>query len=229
VENVNIYALPIATISANGNTTFCQGGSVDLVSSSSTGNIWNTSTTSQQITVTTSGDYFVTITDGNNCSGISNTITVVVNPLPDVTITSDQTSITVTNVNASYQWVDCASGLQILNETNQTYFPNNSGDYACILTENACSDTSICSNIIVSHADLNEIGIPIFRIFPNPANDIIHFSEVLHNLVITNIMGQEVYKSEQSINQLNVKDFVNGIYFIRATNNTTKFEVKHDY
>ncbi|HRG60057.1 MAG TPA: hypothetical protein PK323_13970, partial [Bacteroidia bacterium] len=77
---VNVSQLPIAsTINANGSTTFCAGSSVTL--SGNSGGVWNTGSNAASITVTSSGDYFVT--NSNSCGSVeSNHILVTVNPLP---------------------------------------------------------------------------------------------------------------------------------------------------
>ncbi len=65
------------SITANGPTTFCSGGSVQLTSSLPSGNSWSTGATTQSITVTASGSYNCT-----NNGNTSNTIVVTVNSLP---------------------------------------------------------------------------------------------------------------------------------------------------
>jgi spore germination protein YaaH len=79
--NITVNQLPTPSIiSANGNTTFCAGGSVTLTGNN--GGIWNTGATTSSINVTSSGDYFVTNT--NSCGSVtSNHILVNVNPLPN--------------------------------------------------------------------------------------------------------------------------------------------------
>ena len=93
-NDVNVYALPIAsTITADGPTTFCAGGSVTL--SGNNGGVWSTSATSATIDVTTSGTYSVTTT--NSCgSTTSNSIEVTVTP-----ITVNTTTIAACD---SYTW-----------------------------------------------------------------------------------------------------------------------------
>lgn len=78
-----------AVITANGATTFCEGGSVIL--SGNSGGKWSNNATTASITVTESGDYYVTKT---NACGIvtSNHITVTENPLPTA-FTGSNTSI----------------------------------------------------------------------------------------------------------------------------------------
>jgi len=79
------------TITPNGPTTFCEGESVILSSSQGTGNVWSDGSTSQDNTVTSSGTYSVTYTDGNGCSATSAATVVTVNQLPVVDGGIDQT------------------------------------------------------------------------------------------------------------------------------------------
>lgn len=80
--------LPI-TISADGPTSFCSGGSVNLSTDSTfqTYN-WSNSASQQNINVTQSGTFNVTTTDNANCEGLSNDIIVTVWDLPTVSSTS---------------------------------------------------------------------------------------------------------------------------------------------
>jgi gliding motility-associated-like protein len=77
------------TITASGNTTFCQGGSVTLTSSTAQSYTWsNTGATTQSITVNTSGVYTVTTTSSTGCPA-KDTITVNVNPNPTAPVVND--------------------------------------------------------------------------------------------------------------------------------------------
>ncbi len=70
-------ATPI--ISAGGPTTFCNGGSVTLTSSSAINNVWSTGATTQSIVITTSGSYTLTVNNASGCTATSNPTTVTVN------------------------------------------------------------------------------------------------------------------------------------------------------
>jgi PKD repeat protein len=85
VISVTVNANPTPpTISAAGPTTFCQGANVVLNSSYSSGNGWSGGLgNANTSTVTTSGNYSATYTDGNGCTSVSsNVIAVTVNPTP---------------------------------------------------------------------------------------------------------------------------------------------------
>ncbi|GAB5418946.1 MAG: hypothetical protein Crog4KO_00730 [Crocinitomicaceae bacterium] len=80
--NVNVPIQP--TISASGATTICAGTTVDLTSSTPTGNVWSTAETSSTITVGTGGSYTVTSDDANGCSASSDPFVVTVNAAPAI-------------------------------------------------------------------------------------------------------------------------------------------------
>lgn len=109
---ITVNALPATpTIAANGPTTFCTGGSVNLTSSASNGNLWSSNATTATISVTTSGSYTVTVTDVNGCSSVSTPISVNVSSAPAPTINASATQacegdvVTITaSTSDSYLW-----------------------------------------------------------------------------------------------------------------------------
>lgn len=106
---VTVNALPIATITNGGATTFCSGGSVTLTSSVGSGYSWSNGATTPSITVTTAGFYSVTVTNANGCTATSAATTVTVNALPTPTVTASGAttfcsggSVTLNTGGASY-------------------------------------------------------------------------------------------------------------------------------
>jgi len=87
---LTVNSLPTTSITPSGTTTFCQGNSVTLSASSATFYLWSNSATTQSITVSTSGNYFVTVTDSNGCSATSSatTLSVLQNSSSAQTITA---------------------------------------------------------------------------------------------------------------------------------------------
>lgn len=82
---VTVHSLPTPNISSNGETTFCLGGTVTLTSSSAASYLWLNGSTSQSIDIITTGDYLLTVTDVNGCTGVTSQ-NVLVNELPRVVI-----------------------------------------------------------------------------------------------------------------------------------------------
>jgi chemotaxis protein CheY-P-specific phosphatase CheC len=58
-----------------------------------------------------------------------------------------------------------------------------------------------------------------FDIYPNPANQYLNIStnsEVI-SLSVTNLLGQEIYFQTKNLNFINLSDFSNGIYILKAS------------
>ena len=80
---VSILPKPEVNVFADGATTFCSDKSVNIRSNISNGNIWSNGEKQQTITVTRSGEYFVTAKNEFGCENTSSKINVTVNPMPE--------------------------------------------------------------------------------------------------------------------------------------------------
>jgi PKD repeat protein len=148
---VTVNALPTTpVITANGATSFCTGGSVELSSSSATGNVWSNNATTQVITVTASGSYSVTVTDNNGCSASSSATTVNVSnaPIPTVTASATQACsgdvVTLTASSGdSYSWSN--------GDTTQSIQVTNTGSYSVTTTNvDACAGVGASDAVTVT-------------------------------------------------------------------------------
>ncbi|MEZ5048575.1 MAG: hypothetical protein R2766_02880 [Saprospiraceae bacterium] len=85
---VNVNPLPNPTIS--GDLEICDGETTTLTASGGTSYVWNTGATTASINVSpnTTTTYSVTVTNADGCEA-STSATVIVNPLPEITITGD--------------------------------------------------------------------------------------------------------------------------------------------
>ena len=130
---VTVNALPATpTITANGPTTFCDGGSVTLSSSAGSTYLWSNGATTASINITTSGSYTVQLTNASGCqSALSAATIVTVNAVPATpTITAggpttfcNGSSVTLTSSpEASYSWSNGATtpGINVTNSGNYT-------------------------------------------------------------------------------------------------------------
>ena len=147
---ITVNANPVAVINYTGALNFCQGGSVDLTSSSTTGNSWSNAASTQTITVNSSGTYTVTVTNSNGCTDVSDPVTVNVTnaPAPSISASSLQActgeTITLTSTAAdSYSWSNGA--------TSQTITVNASGTYTVTTTNtDACNGVGTSNPITVT-------------------------------------------------------------------------------
>lgn len=155
--NVTVNALPqVPVITTSGPLTFCAGDSVVLTSSSNSNNIWNTGDTTQSITVTASGNYYVTVFNGNGCQAQSASDSVTVNSLPNTP-----------TVSLNGPSVFCAGDSVIL--TSSSTFNNlwNTGDTTQSITVFATgtfnvivSDSNGCNAVSASTA-ITENALPL--------------------------------------------------------------------
>jgi hypothetical protein len=151
--NVTVNASPaIPTVSPDGPTTFCSGGSVNLSSSQATGNVWSTAATTQVINVTTAGPYSVTYTDGNGCSSTSAATTITVNATPSAPVISASGPLTFCAGGSVDLTSSQASGnVWSTTETTQTINVTGAGNYAVTYTDgNGCSAASTITAVTVN-------------------------------------------------------------------------------
>lgn len=118
--------------------------------------------------------------------------------------------------NATYQWLDCNNGFAIIpNATNATYIATVNGSYAVAVTQNGCTDTSICKNVVnigIQQIDKSEIVIS-----PNPAQDFVSISGNITSefqVAIYDNVGTLVYQSHDPLTTINISAFAKGIYTI---------------
>src|SRR5207245_868629 len=101
--------------------------------------LWSNGATTQAITVTTTGNYTVTATNGNGCSGTSTPMVVTVNALPSATITAagptticQGSSVTLAaNTGSSYLWSD--------GSITQTISVSTAGTYTVTVSNGNCT------------------------------------------------------------------------------------------
>lgn len=162
---VTVLGLPSATITAGGPTSFCTGQSVNLTSSSGSSYAWSTGATTQQISVTNSGSYTVTVTDANGCSNSSAPVVVTVTnpPTPVITTSGPTTFCAGGNVQltasggGAYLWSNGSTASSITITT--------AGTYNVTATVSGCSSTS-------SDVSVTVLSLPVVSSSVAPGNTV---------------------------------------------------------
>lgn len=160
-DTVNITVNPLPIVSLGNDFAICSyaTGTVDAGNPGASFQ-WNSGQTTQNITVATSGNYVVTVTDGNGCVNTDN-ITVVQLPLfsinlgPDRQFCSGSTIILdaeLTTVGNSYLWED-ELGATI--GTGVTYQVTDTGMHYLTVTDSASCVASDSVNITPSNISLH--------------------------------------------------------------------------
>lgn len=155
------------------------------------------------------GDYILEVNE------VINMINLTVNVATDTAIAADTSAI-------SYQWIDCDNGDTAITGATQYWFkPSVSGNYAVIINNGNCSDTSSCVSIATTGISQNDIVN--FSVYPNPNNG--EFTVKLNNnnlmnIEVVNTVGQVVYRStiNNSLANINLQSVAKGSYIIRVFN-----------
>ena len=149
-------------------------------------------------------------------------------PTYTVSIDSNMT-MTADLPNASYQWIDCANNNPISGATQQSFTPTNSGNYAVIVTESGCSDTSACASAVISSiSTIQPLGQFNLSLYPNPVQNLLTIdgqqleTDVQISIQSINgavILNKNLQKGSQE--QINTTALSAGIYYITIRNATT--------
>jgi hypothetical protein len=151
-------------------------------------------------------------------------------PNVDIIMLSDS-SLEVSESDASYQWYNCSSSFitlarptafggptAISGATNQTYLPvsSESSTYNVAVTDiNGCSATSSCFNYLVN--GINSETIRTVSVLPNPALNFItiNVEEEIEHIDILNASGTIVKSEFVTDNTINIEGLNKGMYVIQ--------------
>ena len=212
--------LPIADSMALPDVDACL--SADPVAPTATDNCAGTVTATPDVTlpITTAGMTIITWTfdDGNG-----NTSTQTQN----VSVTLVETGVTTTGFTlnsdasgATYQWIDCDNGnTPIAGETNQSFTASVTGNYAVVVIESGCTDTSDC--MLVDYSSLQENDLTLVNIYPNPSKDgifTVTSSAMITKIDVLDVLGRSMnVESDLSSGMVKANTLPNGRYLVRLS------------
>ncbi len=156
-------------------------------------------------------------------AGIDSIVTLILNVTqlnPAISISND--TLTVSG-NGAVQWYDCNSNQQISGATDNTFIPSSAGNYAAIITNGSCSDTTLC----VNYTRTNELQIADYRlqIYPNPANETVTIilrqaQNDIEEVVVSNLLGVQMlrlprtdYRNRNNSFEIDLSALATGVYF----------------
>jgi uncharacterized delta-60 repeat protein len=222
-------------IKANGPTTFCQGGNVVLSSLNGlNGYNWSNGETTPTITVTTSGSYTVTITDGI-CSLTSTSLQVTVLPAPTVSFNLPQDTFcqnagTITLGASPSGGTFAGMGL-----TGNTFNPAGLVDSTVVVSYtytggNSCSTTIIDTATVVVCTGVNNLSNVLVRVFPNPTSQYLFIENLPAEnctVEIFDVVGNRVIQKQlqnaSKTETIPVMNLAQGQYILTVNGTNSRF------
>ena len=216
--SLNVNSLP--NINLGNDTIVCGAGITLNAGSGFASYYWNTDETTQSINITNSGIYSVTVTNPQNCSN-SDEINVTIS---NISINLEQVGadlIATLNpiVSGEYAWYTCDNQL-VPNITTATYqnAPIDGCFYVIFTDEVNCEWTSNEVNVV----SIQDNGMNIARVYPNPANDVVYI-ELINDKVVSiyiyDMLGKLKLneKHDDSLIKIDVSQ-LNGTYILKVVN-----------
>ncbi len=175
-----------------------------------------------------SGIYNDTIQNALGCDSII-TINLTI-PILNNTVTDAGNGQLVSNqTSGTYQWIDCDdANAELIGEISNTFDYTSllSGNYAVVVSENGCVDTSAC--IYVEMIAISETNpSTLISIYPNPTSDIftVELNQLDGNTTIelVDAQGRMVMKKITSLNKVDftTDTLLPGLYIVRVSTEST--------
>ena len=209
----NVFLDPDTSITANGPLNFCSYNNVTLTAAAGQSYLWSNGDTSQSTIINQTGDYFLTATTTDNCSAISDTISISV--FPDVIIPQNilvhYSNEPAFNVSNGLGWTGAGSTNMLTFEadSNQTYLwkieggvissgqgtdsvvitwgiPDSNAIVWLIVARGTCAD-SISLNFVISGINLDEKSSAQIKLYPNPSDGLFTIEIPEHHI------GSEIF------------------------------------
>ena len=198
--------------------------------------------TSNEFSSLEAGIYEIIVLDANGCESEVFSVTIEQINVDNSIITSTSGVLTANYKNAiSYQWINVDTGERIAGATNVDYTPTEVGRYqvemviddATIISgkgiEKVLVNQTLLSQVIdfnSSVLDVEDFSINSFKVYPNPATDLITIPASLINkdFIIYNILGNIIDKGIITTTSLNLEMYSQGVYFLKVKDyDTTRF------
>lgn len=226
--NVTVNSNPTTPIITAGSpTTFCQGDSVALTSSSANTYLWSNSSTVQSIAVNTSGNYSVIVSNSAGCTAVSNVQNILANPNPVVTASIANDTFCLSSPAGNLIGSPSGGIWSGQGVVGNTFDPDSAGAglWNIIYTysdANNCSSTDtlllyvdLCTGVSESPGNMS-----VF-VYPNPIfGEITVLTEnlIADEILISDALGKIILsiKPKESNNRFNLSELASGVYFLHV-------------
>lgn len=229
-ESITIVEAPFPDIELQ-DTFFCTGSDPVILNPGEgyASYAWNTGDTGSTLAVSSTGNYFVTVTNEFGCEStaqaqIESRPGISLNLGPDIADTNTSVDLTIQGNYASFLW---STG-----DTVRTITVDSSGTYwAKVTSANTCtaSDTINVSIHYYDDTSVEELQMPDIKIYPNPTTDKVYIENNgkpgLYVLRLISASGALI--KEQTMDfptsarlEMDVNGLSSGLYFLRVESKT---------
>lgn len=172
-----------------------------------------------------SGVYIAVIPNAANCDSTI-TLNLTITEIP-VTITANGGMFSTNLSGVTYQWINCDDNTEVDGATGQIFTPTVNGNYALVVDNGSCTDTSNC--LMINNVGIESIKSNNARVYPNPVESElnVHFVEVESGTIkVLDLHGKLVSEYQFDGKETMMIDLSNdapGVYLIHlnTTNNTS--------
>ncbi|MDG1332087.1 MAG: T9SS type A sorting domain-containing protein [Crocinitomicaceae bacterium] len=179
-----------------------------------------TGTTTTTFPITAIGTTVVTweYSDGNGNVTLQTQDFIISGVDVSTDLSADGATITALNTSGTYQWIDCSDNSIIAGETGQSFTPTANGDYAVIVTQDPCVDTSAC--VTVSTVGIETISITKLTVYPNPSIDgyfTVSYDGTIESIQVLDMLGREItLPANLTTGEVDGSTLAHGRYIIRV-------------
>lgn len=232
IVSIDNFSNSTPLLTPGGPLSFCQGDSVVITATGGNNYQWSTGSTQPSITVSQTGIFKATVTDANNCSALSQSLTVLVHSLPQVNFQLNPDSICSTSGAVLLQGIPVGGTFNGTAVSGVQFEPGIAGTGTFPITYNY-TDTNGCSNSAASNAvvyictGIQEFNASEVSVYPNPSSGKFIF-ELTQGIKpdaikIFNGMGEQIINMEnvgsQNRIEIDLKNFATGIYMAVLSQN----------
>ncbi len=224
---VTVFELPGANL--GNDQSVCSNELPTTLAVQSAGNqlsyLWSTGQTTQQIQVSQTGSYSVTVINSNGCES-ADVVQVQVLTAPNINAGNDITvceydfpiTLNATGNGAQVEWSNGATTPFTNVTVGGTYFVTTTAQNGCQATDSVVVTSDPCAGI-----EENNIEISIY---PNPTNGAIFIAindNSIFNFELLNSTGQRVLNGLLNDQQINLDNLAKGAYIVRIFNSEKEF------
>ena len=257
IITTSVSATPSPTISASGPLIFCQGGSVVITSSAADSYLWSTGDSTRSITVSSSGNITVTVTNSNQCLGVgaSNQLSVNAVDVPAAAFSNNTLSAPYiyefsnnSTGATSFSW-NFGNGQSSTQQNPDSVIFTQNGQFTITLIARNSSGNVVCADTAVSTITVIGVGIEEItntadniQLYPNPAHDHIRLSfDLSHQteaaIQISDLQGRAIRnflmdaQGGNNLLSIETSELAAGLYLLQldvaAQRKTFRFSIQH--